>query len=264
MPSGSVQSDNDLDSQPPPVKKLRVSDSERAEEFAVTLDGSSASAGEIVQLFDFLHKGAAPRGSDVRGQSFSAGCCVHGGVVGLHNATRAFPASVQVVCDYIKRFSGGYPFAAFTILDQTQSDLHQDTNNDPETWNLIIPLTVFQGGGVWYEAESGPVPCPLDPQRSGYVLNVSEGPQWLPAATAILNKCGFHLQKAVQTAEHVFHQVPEHLCVEDLLVIELFSSDANLCWACHRLGFQVMPIAQSRLCISLISQMKMLFKALSS
>ena len=93
-------------------------------------------------------------------------------------------------------FSGGYPFAAFTILDQTQSDLHQDTNNDPETWNLIIPLTVFQGGGVWYEAESGPVPCPLDPQRSGYVLNVSEGPSVASCSYCHLEQMWFPLAKS--------------------------------------------------------------------
>ena len=131
------------------LKRPRLHEAVHAEEYAGTLDGKHATRQQVMTLFDFLHKGDAPRGSEVKGTSFSAGSFVHGGVVGLHNTTFKFPKSVQVVCGFIRQFSGGYPFAAFTILDQTQSDLHQDTNNDPETWNLIIPLTDFDGGGVW-------------------------------------------------------------------------------------------------------------------
>ena len=119
---------------------------ERGEELAEDLCGKHVSAADILKIFDFLHKSDAPRGSAVRGKSFSAGSFVHGGVVGLHLNTSKFSSSVQAVCRFIRQFSGGYPFASFTILDQTQSDLHQDTNNEPSLWNLIIPISSFKGG----------------------------------------------------------------------------------------------------------------------
>ena len=193
--------------------------------------------------------------------------------MGLHLNTSNFPSSVQVVCSFIRQFSGGYPFAAFTILDQTQSDLHQDANNEPSSWNLVIPITSFEGGGIWYEASSGTAPCPLDPSRHGHVLDVASGPQWLPAANAKhctlpwsgrrcvvvaftprflekldpkdvcrLHDSGFVLQKPVQTAELSEDEVPCK-CVSDMMVIELGCGSAALSWACHRQGFQVMPIA---------------------
>ena len=249
-----------------------------AEEYAETLDGKHATRQQVVTLFDFLHKGDAPRGSEVKGTSFSAGSFVHGGVVGLHNTTSKFPKSVQVVCGFIRQFSGGYPFAAFTILDQTQSDLHQDTNNDPDTWNLIIPLTDFNGGGVWYESHDGQLPCPQDPQLKGDLLNVASGPQWLPAAKSkhctlpwtgrrcvlvaftprflcklsakdvcCLRDRGFQLKKPVQTGQSAFSHMPSRLCLDECLVVELCCGTANLSWACHKLGSQVMPIVQKHL-----------------
>ncbi|CAE7441415.1 unnamed protein product [Symbiodinium sp. CCMP2592] len=121
-------------------------------------------------------------------------------------AKKVIPDSLKG-CKKFGRFAGGYPFAAFAFLDQTQSDLHQDA------------------------------------QRKGFILDVSGGPQWLPAAAVCqLHELGFQLQRPVQTAEHVFNRVPSSLCVDDMLVIQLFCGSAGLSWACHRLGFQVMPI----------------------
>ena len=260
------------------LKKPRLHEAAHAEEYAGLLDGKHATRQQVMTLFDFLHKGDAPRGSEVKGTSFSAGSFVHGGVVGLHNTTFKFPKSVQVVCGFIRQFSGGYPFAAFTILDQTQSDLRQDTNNDPETWNLIIPLTDFVGGGVWYESRDGLLPCPQDPQLKGDLLDVASGPQWLPAAKSkhctlpwtgrrcvlvaftprflcklsaqdvcCLRDMGFQLKRPVQTGQSAFADLHSHLCLDECLVVELSCGAANLSWACHKLGFQVMPIVQRHL-----------------
>ena len=75
----------------------------------------------------------------------------------------------------------GRPFTSFTILHQCQSSLHIDSNNEPDSWNLIVRLSKFVGGGVWYENEHGAMRCPSDPSLLGSLLKVDSEPQWLSA-----------------------------------------------------------------------------------
>ena len=98
---------------------------------------------DILSLFDALPKSPSPRQSDGRGQSFAAGSYVHGGVVGLHAATKDFASAVELICRFLQRCLHGAPFTSFIFLDQCQSSLHIDASNEPDSWNLIVPLTDF-------------------------------------------------------------------------------------------------------------------------
>ena len=227
---------------------------------------------DILELFDLLPKTASPRQTDGCGEYFAAGSFVHGGVVGLHRNTCQFAGAVQLICRFLRGLLKGAPFTAFTILDQCQSDLHIDSNNEPDSWNLIVPLSKFQGGHVWYQDDHGDTCGPQG--MLGKVLRVDLGPQWLsatkhkhctlpwtgrrcvlvafstrftdrlkPQEVCQLSESGFTLDPAVSTGEAAAPLrplVPPKL--QDLLIIELCCGDASLSKACGKTGFQTLAL----------------------
>ena len=63
-----------------------------------------------------------------------------------------------------------------------------------------------------------------------------------PRDVCRLHDSGFVLCKPMLTAELSEDEAPGK-CLTDMLVIEVCCGSAGLSWACHKLGFQVMPIA---------------------
>ena len=198
--------------------------------------------------------------------------------MGVHANTSHFPEVVKTTCRFIKQFSHGAPFSSFIFLDQALSALHKDAYNEPASWNLILPLSSFSEGGVWYECQDGDVPCPHDESKKGRILQVSQGPQWLSATTDLhctlpwkgrrcvlvayttrflhslaakdvcfLSDCGFNLQESQTTggkrASPVSPLLPaQPRALNDFLVVELCCGGASLSWACHKQGFQTLPV----------------------
>ncbi|CAE7040163.1 unnamed protein product, partial [Symbiodinium sp. CCMP2592] len=121
-----------------------------AEAFALTIAGCPTAA-EVLILFDLLPKtrphakaGLAP------GSAFFAGAVK--GDAGVHPrpTTRQFPMAVQKLCQFIQAADAAHPFAAFVILRNVHSALHRDHNNSSLP-NLLVPITAFEGDGVWIE-----------------------------------------------------------------------------------------------------------------
>ena len=48
-----------------------------------------------------------------------------------------------------------HTFSSLVLLDDVQSPLHVDCNNDRSSWNLVMPLTRFRNGQIWEECEGG-------------------------------------------------------------------------------------------------------------
>ena len=157
------------------LKKRKSSNLSVVDELVASLQNKSLHRCDILELFDefdALPKSPSPRQSEGRGEAFSAGSFVHGGVVGLHNNTSVFAGAVKLICKFLRGMMNGAPFTSFTILDQCMSSLHVDSNNEPESWNLVVPLSEFSGGNLWYECEQGREPCPSDPSLFGKILRV--------------------------------------------------------------------------------------------
>ncbi|CAE7424754.1 unnamed protein product, partial [Symbiodinium necroappetens] len=157
---------------------------------ARSVDASLKKRCDILELFDALPKSPSPRQSEGRDEAFSAGSFVHGGVVGLRNNTSVFAGAVELICKFLRGLMKGAPFTSVTILDQCMSSLHVDSSNEPESWNLIVPLSDFSGGNLWYECEQGREPCPSDPTLLGKILRLELGPQWLSDMLVVELCCG--------------------------------------------------------------------------
>ena len=78
---------------------------------------------DILSLFDALPKSPSPRQSDGRGQSFAAGSYVHGGVVGLHAATKDFANAVELICPVSAAVPARCPFHFFHFLGPVSKQL---------------------------------------------------------------------------------------------------------------------------------------------
>ncbi|CAE7781121.1 kptA, partial [Symbiodinium sp. CCMP2592] len=248
-----------------------ATEAEHLNDLIESLSQKTLCSDDILRLFDALPKSPSPRQSDGKGQSFAAGSFVHGGAVGLHSNTMAYAGAVRLICNFLSAHMKGVPFTSFIFLDQCQSSLHVDANNEPQSWNIIVPISSFQGGGVWYQAEDGDVVCPHDSRLKGKILPVDKGPQWLAATRdkhctlswsgrrcvlvgyntrfadhlkaheiCALKDLGFSLSPAVSTGEPM--QIPPSLQVQDMLVIELCCGPVAISHACGKIGFQTLAL----------------------
>ena len=158
------------------LKKRGAPTDTELQSLVASMQGRELQSCDILRLFDALPKSPSPRQSNGQGEAFSAGSFVHGGVVGLRNNTTEYDASaVQLICKFLVERMKGRPFTSFTTLDQCESSLHIDSNNEPDTWNLIVPLSKLVGGSVWYEDEQGTVRCPSDAAMLGSCYRSSLG-----------------------------------------------------------------------------------------
>ena len=83
--------------------------------------------------------------------SWFTGAYVHGGVAGLRNNTRRFPHATKYLVEYARAKMDGQPFTALGITRNSALGLHRDVHNVRCTKNTVIPVTKFEGGGVWVE-----------------------------------------------------------------------------------------------------------------
>ena len=86
------------------------------------------------------------------------------------------------MCRFLRQRAPQRTFAAaIAIFQNLQSGRHRDVNNDGRFFNILFPLTDFQGGGVWTEHDNGTVQAPDNPALRGEVLSVFPGPCFLDA-----------------------------------------------------------------------------------
>ncbi|OLP98027.1 Retrovirus-related Pol polyprotein from transposon TNT 1-94 [Symbiodinium microadriaticum] len=88
--------------------------------------------------------------------SWFTGAYVHGGVAGLRNNVKKFPQATKYLVEYAKAKTSGQPFTALGITRNSSLGLHRDVHNSRCTRNTVIPVTKFEGGGVWVENTDAP------------------------------------------------------------------------------------------------------------
>ena len=95
--------------------------------------------------------------------------------------TRQFPLAVQKICQFIQAADSEHPFASFVILRNVHSAMHQDHNNSAAP-NLLIPITSFEGGGVWIQDAAGQdFRWHQGSLVAGHLHSFADGPIYLPA-----------------------------------------------------------------------------------
>ena len=94
-----------------------------------------------------------------------------------------FPRVVRVLTSLIRQAVPHLPFTSLAILDQVQSGPHRDLLNSSSP-NVVIPLTSFEGGGIWIEDQSGATQRIVHGKPlSGNVCDFSLGHVLVPART---------------------------------------------------------------------------------
>ena len=110
------------------------------------------SSEDVLKLFESLPGETPSRGSagdDTK--SWTTGAYAQGNFRGFRTNTHLFPSCTEVMCRFLRRRAPKRTFAALAIFQNLQSKRRRDVNNDGRFCNILVPLTLFQAGGVWIE-----------------------------------------------------------------------------------------------------------------
>ena len=119
-----------------------------------------------------------------QGRAFYAGGYRKGGIFGLRKHCKDFPRVIRVLTALLRRTVPSIPFTSIAVLDGVQSGPHKDLMNSSSP-NIVIPLSTFEGGGVWVEDSSASAVREVHgrPMR-GRVADFSLGHLLVPASTS--------------------------------------------------------------------------------
>ena len=117
---------------------------------------------EIVDLManDPVHKVRRPQlkneGTIQEGTSYSTvGAYNFGGVYGITKYTREAPELTKKITQLLQMDFPGEVFTSATLLQNASMPAHKDVYNERRSYNLISPLQVTNGAGVWEELCEG-------------------------------------------------------------------------------------------------------------
>ncbi|CAE7843057.1 unnamed protein product, partial [Symbiodinium sp. KB8] len=80
----------------------------------------------------------------------------HGGSVGWMKGVREFPDLVRLLTRFVTEVEPTATFTSVLVSYNTQKPLHKDFNNDPRTYNYVIPTQrPSSGGELWIELKPG-------------------------------------------------------------------------------------------------------------
>ena len=151
-----------------------------AEELArELLQGETISSGDIVRLSLALPSEVPSGAATLKGPfQFSLGAFAFSGSQRLlvRDVSKQYPLSTRVFARFIRQLSKDFTCTTIAAFTNLRATLHQDTANDPNSRNLLYPLTAFSGGGVSVESPDGVTPYMHHGRAlTGHVLPVSEG-----------------------------------------------------------------------------------------
>ena len=91
----------------------------------------------------------------------------HGGSVGWMKGIQEYPDLVRLLTKYILEVEPAATFTSILVSYNTQKALHKDFNNDPRTYNYVIPTWIPERGGeLWIELKPGDYVSGTIEQRS--------------------------------------------------------------------------------------------------
>ncbi|CAE7302454.1 unnamed protein product, partial [Symbiodinium microadriaticum] len=80
----------------------------------------------------------------------------HGGSVGWMKGMQEFPDLVKLLTKFVTEVEPTATFTSILVSFNTQKALHKDFNNDPRTYNYVIPTQIPERGGeLWVELKPG-------------------------------------------------------------------------------------------------------------
>ena len=130
---------------------------------------------ELLQLSEKLPDETRIRESalEIEGQrSFTTGAYVHQDNVGL---SRNHRWTSELLARVLAASFPGKPFSSLARFRDLKQPAHRDSTNGP--WeNLLLACTTFEGGGLWVQADDGPIKRQiLNKEMGGRVLEWKRG-----------------------------------------------------------------------------------------
>ena len=124
---------------------------------------AALESNTFLHLLTLLPHDGARRGPETtETHCFSVGAYAHGsGIVGIRSNTRLFPEVTRVLTRFVRQQRRNHTFTAVALFRGQQTELHSDKWNEPDSYNLVLPITqVISGGGIWIEDPDGEAQCP--------------------------------------------------------------------------------------------------------
>ena len=104
--------------------------------------------------------------------TFSVGAFAIGGCIGVQRNTYDFPWTTLCLTSLLNQVCSTHKYSSCSLLKNTMHFMHRDSGNAPNTSNLVLPLSRWQGGQIWLASEGGSIR--LDPSTGpGRLMNVS-------------------------------------------------------------------------------------------
>ena len=176
---------------------IKALDTKQRDDWSENLNDPEAFAKELIyeeidvdeeviaRLFEMLPKTRTTRnvnpekedGEDekVAPMDWSAGAFVHGGVLGLKKGTKKFPYTTRVVNQFIAsklgNCAGELPtWTTFSLFGNILAGPHRDSRNFASSSSYLIPVSSFDGGGLWVEGLEEGKEVITKKGKNGYVV----------------------------------------------------------------------------------------------
>ncbi|OLQ12165.1 hypothetical protein AK812_SmicGene3975 [Symbiodinium microadriaticum] len=146
--------------------------------------------------------------------SFTTGACARGPNVGITRNMKEFPRVTQVLAMVIHAIDPEHRFSSCSLTLNVGASAHRDSHNARGSYNLLVPCSMFQGGGLWLQNDRGSVQLesggPL-----GSVMDVASPIRFRPLQQHATMPWPWHGNRLVLVAFHARHL--SNLPVEDLV-----------------------------------------------
>ena len=172
---GPSQSEN-FANQPAQARANPVKHEHSAESFCMQLQRPNLS--DILHLISLLNSDSPARGQACPDSfSWTSGAYAKGPLRGVRKNASLFPACTRVLCRLVLQTFPEADFTAVAIFKNLKTALHIDMNNESDSLNYLIPVTVFQGGEVWQQGPgTAVVQDELGQNLTGHFVPVASGP----------------------------------------------------------------------------------------
>ena len=90
-------------------------------------------------------------GKKTAATSWYTGAYVHGGCAGLRRNLQSFPNTTKYLVNLGKKYARGESFTAVALARNASLGLHRDSHNYKNSRNIVVPISLFDGGALWTE-----------------------------------------------------------------------------------------------------------------
>ena len=88
-------------------------------------------------------------------KTFMTGAWARGPHGGLTRHLRDFPVTSCLLASIVRAIDPSFCFSSCTLSRNTCASPHKDSHNAPSSMNMVVPCSLYEGGGLWIQHEQG-------------------------------------------------------------------------------------------------------------